>query len=143
MATTVQVTGLKDTQDLLKRLSSTIGRRVLLASLRKGATPIVKSIRRNTPVDTGNLKRSVGKKAARKRNNTSAAMVIGFRTSGSNKGQHGHIIEKGHKTRSGGTVKGRHILLRAYHTEAVNAITLTKNELGPQILKQIEKMAKR
>lgn len=143
MAKEVQVTGLKEVQDLLKRLPKVIGHRILLASLRKGATPIVKNIRSNTPVDTGNLKKSVGKKAARKKNNESALIVIGFRTSGSNKGFHGHFIEEGFKTRGGGSVKGLHILLRAYQTTAPNAIAITKNQLGPQILKAIEKMAKR
>lgn len=61
MAQGLKLTGDKDLIKRLKRLGSTVARRVVRQSTTAALTPMVKAMRREAPKDTGTLKKSIGK----------------------------------------------------------------------------------
>ena len=59
MVTTFNMTGLKDAQQVLRQLGPNIQRTVVPKAMRTAATVIAQEVRRQAPVDSGNLKRLI------------------------------------------------------------------------------------
>jgi hypothetical protein len=52
-----RISGLREIQDKLRQLPGQIGRRVVYAALRKGATVVSKVVRQNAPIRSGTLRK--------------------------------------------------------------------------------------
>ena len=106
MSITFRVEGVQDTLLRMSRLSPTVQKKYLVASVRAVSKPHVKDVKalvRRGP--TGNLKRSVGVVVEKKRKARTAVAVLGFRRGGGGKkpterGFHAWWIEHGVKART-------------------------------------------
>ena len=94
----IEITGFKELQQKIKTLPEKIQKKEVIKVLRISARPTVAAARSEVPVDTGQLKKSlgiiVGKKGKSKENPT---IYVGPRTTGKNNGWYGAIVHGGRK----------------------------------------------
>ena len=99
----VKFSGIKELDDLLKKLPAQVERKVLLSAQRDVLKPVAKDMQ--SKLDgvagkvTGNLRSSIGIKAMRGGKTYNAASLAGVRYGNRYKGFHGRFIEGGTKQR--------------------------------------------
>ena len=126
-----------DTTDLTRKLDripdDVQRRRVLRKAVQFGATPIVRAVRQETPVgQTGNLKRSIGKKT-HKINRDHELALVGPRIFGKHQGFHGHLVHDGHIAADGSLVPGDPFLVRGTLRARREALSRMISKLQEQI----------
>lgn len=85
----------------LEKLGPKLETRIAKRAVGFAATPIARAMRQAAPIgETGNLRKSIGKKSKAYQSGTSVALV-GPRISDSHLGFHGHLVERGHVNRDG------------------------------------------
>ena len=139
---TYEIRGLKEMGDELSRLPGKIARRMLAASVRKGAVLIRTEARASAPIGTKTYKDYRGKthrpgllrkygivhKKLRPKNwQTTALYGIGF----SKRGFYGRWVEKGKNKKH--RQEPHPIIVPAMERRAIEAIEEIKNELGIQL----------
>jgi HK97 gp10 family phage protein len=112
----IDLLGDKELMRKLDKLSSKIGRSVLRKAVRAGTPDVLKDARSRVPKDTGNLKKSMGRKFKWYNRTGTYVVVVGPRhraekttvqrgsftktkTAKAIKGFHGHLVEYGTKPR--------------------------------------------
>jgi HK97 gp10 family phage protein len=115
-AISIDLLGDKELMRKLDKLSSKMGRSVLRKAIRAGTTPVLKDARSRVPVNTGNLKKSMGRKFKWYNRTGTYVVVVGPRQRGEKttlksgtltqtktakaiKGFHGHLVEFSTKPR--------------------------------------------
>lgn len=100
MEVTAVVSGIEPLIRNLGKFKETTERSIVRRSMQFASTPVNKSAKRNVSVDTGALKRSIGKKVKTYRQSGTTAVIIGPRTGfnteeGRNPTKYAHLVELG------------------------------------------------
>ena len=96
----MELTGVKEIDQVLREMPSKLTRQVLQSAARKAARPMVADMKAGAPKRSGNLRRSIGIKALKSKvDNLRAVIVVGVRRGKKFKAQHAHLIEFGTKER--------------------------------------------
>ena len=100
--TKVQLIGLKESDEFLKRLSKGMTKKILMRALKAAASPITLQARLNVmalvddPRSTGLLARSIGTSPVRMSSRLGgAALKVGVLSKGKGTAKHGHLVEWG------------------------------------------------
>lgn len=138
--------GFENLQQQLDRLPDKVHRRITGKALNKAATHIVKDARRRVPVDTGTLKKSIGKKL-KKYPSGIAVVIVGPRIKiGKWAGQHGWLVEHGsgpRETSSGkstGTMPAQPFMRPAFDSQLAKVLATIKKEVAAGIIKEAKRV---
>lgn len=120
----------------LERLGSTIARRVVRKSVNKAMTPLNKAAKREAPVDTGLLKKSIGKVVRTYRKNGVVFAAVGPRTGfvkiidgvKKNPVKYAHLVEPSNA-----------FMRRAFDTTKGQVLSVLESELRSNIEKEARK----
>lgn len=129
-----------NTEALLKALSQfpkNIQNNVLAGAVRAGTKPLVDAARANVPVDTGNLKKSIGINRKRTKDKSTMWFTISPRKGGVNDGFYGHMIEFGTSK-----MTAQPFMRPAFESQDNQSIEATKKYIAERIDKEIEKAKK-
>jgi len=158
MATEV-VTGIKEIDRQLSRLSDRAGKRINAAAIRKGQAVILRAIRNEAPRGpTGNLKRAIGHRFRKKRKSGIYEAIIGANVgkrtkskttkSGkqqkANSAQHAHLVILGTAQRltkagaSRGVMPSNNFVDRGFASSKAQAASVIKSRLKSGIDKEIK-----
>jgi len=77
MAFEVEFDGTENIDQILQKLPAKYAKKPVISTFRKGARIFTKTLRRNTPRDSGETKKAIGVKAGKGKNN--ASIKVGFR----------------------------------------------------------------
>jgi len=125
-----------DFDDLIKRyqrLDEAVRGKAARVAVNAGATPILRQARVETPVDSGNLKRSLAKRTRIYRKDQTAVAVVGARIKGKYLGYHAHLVHDGHVASDGSFVPGNPFLRRARESAEQAAIDAMHDKLQQRI----------
>ena len=81
--------------EALKQFPQNIQKNVVTGAVRAGAKVLVDEARRNVPIDTGNLKKSIGTIKRKTKDKNIVKFSVSPRRKGKNDGFYGHMIEFG------------------------------------------------
>ncbi len=87
---------LKVLEDFFHDLAYSDQRKIFTAGFKKAAKPLIAMAKMKVPEKTGNLRKSIGSVMVQ----GDIAIIVGARTTGSNKGFHGHLVEFGTRQRT-------------------------------------------
>lgn len=124
--------GAKALQDNLAELARRTQKQLTRKALREGAAVIRTEARNNTPVETGQLKKSVKTRAGKTRKDSVSVLVSTSKKAFAGDEYYGAFQEFGWTARDGRKVEGKHFLERAAETkgeEAAQAVTERLKEL--------------
>ena len=97
----MELTGVKEIDQVLREMPSQLTRKVLQSAARKAAKPMVADMKAKAPERTGALVKSIGVKALKSRvDNLRAVVVAGVRRGRRYKAYHAHLIEFGTSART-------------------------------------------
>lgn len=91
----VEVLGMEEVLRNLKMLPDKLQKNILAGAVRAGAKPIVAESRNLVPIDSGDLKKSIGITKVNTKNKTLVWYSVSPRTNGKYDGWYGHFIEFG------------------------------------------------
>lgn len=140
MADAMLIAGDRALTRKLASLERKAARRAISKGLRAAATPLVKSARQQTPVGTGNLRKSLTKKI---KNYQGVQLVVigpGFPA-----GAHGHLVERGTAARyrksgaSSGRMPARPFLVPAFIAGQAAAVAVMRAKISAEILAEARK----
>lgn len=116
-------------RDIENYIGQAISKKVLL---RKAAKPAVDSLKSNTPVDTGDLKKSMEILPLNKSKNN---IFVGpnYRKGG----PHAHLVEYGYIARNGKRVEGNPFIFKSYNQSKVLVLSRLNLEIQKVITKAI------
>jgi HK97 gp10 family phage protein len=141
---TIEIHGLREIQEKIKRLPAAVGRRVVYAALRKGAAVVRKEAQKNVPVKTGALRK--GFKVSRSKIHKSATEYGVYLTLKKGRGRHdpadpfyGRFIEGGFK-RGNHQIPGVYFMRRALEAKAAEAVAAIAAEADAKTQKLIQEM---
>ena len=129
-----------NTEALLKALCQfpkNIQNNVLAGAVRAGAKPLVDAARTNVPVDTGNLKKSIGINRKKTKDKSTVWFTVSPRKGGVNDGFYGHMIEFGTSK-----MTAQPFMRPAFESQDNQSIEATKRYIAERIDKEIEKAKK-
>lgn len=105
----------------LHRLGPKIEGKVSRRAVSAGATPILRAMKDEVPIDQGTLKASLGKKTKLYKRSGTAIAMTGPRIKGGQSGYHGHLIENGKVNVDGSFTPGNPFMARAQDKAASEA----------------------
>ena len=126
-----------NTEALLKALNQfpkNIQNNVLVGAVRAGAKPLVDAARANVPVDTGNLKKSIGINRKRTKDKSTVWFTVSPRKGEPNDGFYGHMIEFGTSK-----IAAQPFMRPAFEAQDNQSIEATKKYIAERIDKEVEK----
>lgn len=141
---TVDVKGLAELQENIKKLGAELATKGIKQSVAAGAKVIKTQTILNAPVDTGTLKRAILVKGVKeKQTPTFFQYIVGVRRGRNKKTKedafYWWFVENGHIDRSGKHIPAKPFLRPAFETKKYEAITAIKENL----LKFIDKVGNR
>lgn len=123
----------------LRRLPDRVANRAARKAVNAGIAVIVTAVKPAAPVgETGNLKKSVGKKTKQYNRADRTVGLVGPRIDSGRLGFHGHLVEDGHINSDGSFTPG-HPWLRPAATRAMPA---AEKRMVEKLGQEIEKEAK-
>lgn len=126
-----------DTQALLKALHqfpTNIQNNVLVGAIRAGAKPLVDAAKANVPVDTANLKKSIGINRKKTKDKSQVWFTVSPRKGGKNDGFYGHMVEFGTSK-----MAAQPFMRPAFESQDQQSIEATKKYMASRIDKEVEK----
>lgn len=132
-----KITGIKELQKKMEELEKATQKKVLRSISRKSLNIYVKEARQNAPVDSGNLKKSIGNESAKRTGREKVAIVAGpRRKKGSNtgKGYHAHLLEFGTAK-----MRAKPYLRPAWDTKNSEVLDKYKSQMWEEIEKHAKK----
>lgn len=134
----VVVTGMKEVDNLLKRLPKELNHKVVGSAIFQSSKPLVSAAKARVKSKTGNLKESIGAvRQTIKRATEIGEVRVGPRIGGKYKGYHGHLVEYGAKNRPPGgwyaRFRNAHNTTSKPHPFLKPAFDSTKGEVIKQI----------
>lgn len=129
-----------DTSDLLKALKKfpdNIQKNVMTGAVRAAAKPIVSAARANVPVDSGNLKKSIGTVKRKSRDKTKIRFSVTPRKGGKYDGWYGHMLEFGTSK-----MAAQPFMRPAFENQDDQSIEEAKKYIAKKIDQEIEKAKK-
>jgi hypothetical protein len=146
MSGRISVTGIKEVDDILRGLPKQINHRIMGAAHLDAARPLIESAKnivanRDKVENTGRLEQSIGGLRLSQRKSTEIGMVhVGpRRKKGVYYGNHGHLVEYGHRLVSSKKTGKRQIgFVRAYPF-IKPAFDKTAEQVGKNIVETVQK----
>lgn len=140
MKGSIDISGIEQVASAMKALSGFPEQRQLIqAAGRKAARVYVRAAKASVARVSGELRRSIGTKSARKGN----SVIAGPRRGGKWKGYHGHLYEDGFRSRSGRMIQGKGKLEQAWKATSGQVRTVQIQEIGKQFGKYADKALRR
>lgn len=145
MSVRVRLEGMQTLLKNLEQFPRTIQRRIIRKAVSAGSTPVLQAIKANTPRDSGQLKRSIGRKIKTYRNSGIVIAILGprsgFRTvidgRPRNPLRYAALVEYGtSKTPANAFMR------RAYATTKQTAQETIRQKLTEEIAKEAAKLKK-
>jgi HK97 gp10 family phage protein len=121
----------------LKQFPINIQKNVITGAVRAGAKPILTAAKANVPVDTGNLKKSLGTTKRKTEDKNIVRFSISPRRGGNSDGFYGHMIEFGTSK-----MVAQPFLRPAFENQDNESIKAVSEYLAKRIDKEIEKARK-
>jgi HK97 gp10 family phage protein len=121
----------------LKQFPINIQKNVITGAVRAGAKPILTAAKANVPVDTGNLKKSLGTTKRKTEDKNIVRFSISPRRGGNSDGFYGHMIEFGTSK-----MVAQPFLRPAFESQDNESIKAVSEYLAKRIDKEIEKARK-
>lgn len=138
----VDLSGTVDLRETLFALSKATRNKIGLEAVITALTPIVDTAQQLAPVDTANLKESIGFRAVKFKNGNITA-IIGprrkFKKGNRIATKYGHLAEHGHVGRDGKFVPGKPFMRPSFDQNVDRAL----KEIGTVLGTKIEAQAKR
>ena len=125
------------TDDLLKALKQfpqNIQKNVITGAIRAGCKPILNEAKANIPIDSGNLKKSMGIIKRKSRDKTKVRFSVTPRRGGKYDGFYAHMIEFGTSK-----MTAQPFMRPAYENQDDQSINAAKEYLAKRIDKEVEK----
>lgn len=139
---TTSITGDKQVDQILKALGrEAIKDADIKAVLRKVARPLINDIKSRTPVDEGNLKKSIGIIKGLKGKKGKPFVIVGPRYYSPYKGFHAHLIEAGSEIFNVG-YSGTKMFFQAFQGWKGGGYNAMKDQLLALLEKKLEKIKK-
>lgn len=91
----IQILGERELQRIFRALPDRVGYRVLMSGLSGAARKVVASVRKEVPIDTKNLWRSIGVKRGKNRSRPSVIAAVRIGRKAKYDGWYGWFVEKG------------------------------------------------
>ena len=96
----MSLTGVKELDSILTSMPSTLTKKVLQRAAKIAAKPMVADMKSRAPKRTGKLRKSIGVKLLKsKQDNLRAVVLVGVRRGRKFKSHHAHLVEFGTKAR--------------------------------------------
>jgi len=153
---TIEIFGVKELDDFFQSMSRADQRKLIVASWRLGARPLITTARQllrsrmKTKSTTRNLEKSIGFVAGRARGKTVyVSAKVGARKFGENRGYHGHLYDAGtgeRQTRSGksrGQMPASRFFTDALQQTENQLIAESQNNIVQALDKQIQRGLKK
>lgn len=118
----------------LKKFPDNIQKNVIVGATRAATKPIVTAARNNVPVDTGNLKKSIGVIKRKSRDKTKIRFSVTPRKGGKNDGFYSHMVEFGTSK-----MAAQPFMRPAFENQDEESITAAKEYLAKRIDKEVQK----
>lgn len=139
---TTSITGDQKIDQILKALGKeAIKDADIKAVLRKVARPLINDIKSKTPVDEGNLKKSIGIIKGLKGKKGKPFVIVGPRYYSPYKGFHAHLIEAGSDIYNVG-YPGTKMIFQAFQGWKSGGYSVMKNQLLGLLEKKLSKLEK-
>ena len=132
----LEIKGAKELQKKLAELSKQGAKRAARKAVNAGTTVLLKAIRANTPVDTGDLKQALTKKITKSRGGYNGIVGADKNFVGANgelPSHYDHLVEGGHKTEDGGTVPPRPFIRSGFDQSQRQALDTYSSKLATEI----------
>lgn len=126
-----------DSTKLLKALAQfpqNIQKNVLTGAIRAGCKPILDEAKRNVPIDSGNLKKSMGIIKRKSKDKTKVRFSVTPRRKGKYDGYYAHMIEFGTSKQV-----AQPFMRPAFENQDNQSIEASKEYLAKRIDKEVEK----
>ncbi len=134
MMISADVTGTDALLKALKQFPENIQKNVMTGAVRAAAKPIIDDARANVPVDSGNLKKSIGVVKRKSDDKTKIHFSVTPRKGGKNDGFYGHMIEFGTSK-----MAAQPFMRPAFEKQDQQSIEAAKKYMAKRIDKEIEK----
>ena len=121
----------------LKQFPQNIQKNIINGAIRAGAKVIADEVKKNTPTDTGNLKKSIGIIKRRSKDKTKVRFSVTPRKGGKNDGFYGHMIEFGTSK-----MAAQPFMRPAFESQDNQSIEAAKEYLAKRIDKEVIKARK-
>lgn len=143
----MQLIGDKELRRKLLSLAENTQRKVTRQAVNKAATPVVRSAKSKVSVQSGLLKKSMGKRVKTYKQTQTVVAVIGAKrsTSGTYRGKlrrpanYSHLAHNGFVTTDGKQVPGNPFLQQAMAEQEGNALSTLKTEMATGIIREASK----
>jgi len=133
----VEIKGVKELLHSLKQFPQNIQKNVITGAIRAGCKPIVNSAKSYVPVDSGNLKKSIGIVKRKSRDKTKIRFSVTPRRKGKYDGFYAHIVEFGTSK-----MAAQPFMRPAYESQDNESIDEVKKYMAKRIDKEILKARK-
>lgn len=120
--------------DSLKQFPQNIQNNVLVGAVRAGAKPLVDAAKANVPVDTANLKKSIGINRKKTKDKSQVWFTVSPRKGGKNDGFYGHMVEFGTSK-----MAAQPFMRPAFESQDRESIEAAKEYMASRIDKEVEK----
>ncbi|MDS1371032.1 HK97-gp10 family putative phage morphogenesis protein [Aliarcobacter butzleri] len=121
----------------LKQFPQNIQNNILVGAVRAGAKPLVNAAKANVPVDTANLKRSIGINRKKTKDKSQVWFTVSPRKGGKNDGFYGHMVEFGTSK-----MAAQPFMRPAFESQDKQSIEAVKEYMALRIDKEVEKARK-
>ncbi|MFY4862412.1 HK97-gp10 family putative phage morphogenesis protein [Aliarcobacter butzleri] len=121
----------------LKQFPQNIQNNILVGAVRAGAKPLVDAAKANVPVDTANLKRSIGINRKKTKDKSQVWFTVSPRKGGKNDGFYGHMVEFGTSK-----MAAQPFMRPAFESQDKQSIEAVKEYMALRIDKEVEKARK-
>lgn len=141
-----RIDGVEKVADMLESLSDSVQKTLVWDSATKAMEPVVEEARSKCPVDSGNLKESIGLKRIKMKGRFKKGLIVvsvgprhGFdwAYSGANRNhkpfKYGIPVEYGHVNKKGGYVPGKNFMRESYFNQRESIVMRFNNELRKNV----------
>lgn len=131
----IEIKGVDELLRKLRQLPEKVQKRVVVGAVRAAAKPLIKEARAKVPVDTGNLKKSIGVTKRRSKNKNIIHFSISPRKGGKYNGFYGHFVEFGTSK-----MPAKPFLRPAFESKGKETIEAAKQYMARRIDKELKKL---
>jgi len=131
----IEIKGIDELLKNLRKLPERVQNRVVVGAIRASAKPLISEARARVPVNTGNLKKSIGVTKRRSKNKNIIHFSVSPRKGGKYNGFYGHFLEFGTSKMS-----ARPFLRPAFEAKGEETIEAAKQYMAKRIDKELSKL---
>ena len=131
----ITVTGIKELDRQLRELDAKLAKTYVRKAMRKSLVPVKDQAKKNAPVDTGHLKKSIKIRAAKRSRKQFGAVVRAGNQTGNIRDEfYGGFMEWGYRMRNGKRRQGTRFMKNAAVEKRPAAIAIFRREVQASII---------